>query len=240
MIECQCGACGHEFIAEPVGGHRLICGDAGDGPTHEQVIGGETINLVLSDPPYGVGVKYSEFFDGEEETRELISRFMPLVLKWGRALITSGQRLMWDYPRPTWFLAWIHPAANAGGPWGFNCVNPILAYGADPYLGNRLGRRADYLMLAAGRKGEGDGHPVAKPLDVWKWVMERGSVHAGDNVLDPFMGSGTTILVAEQLGRRAFGIEIAPAYCDISVMRWQKMTGRIAVKSTYVAEVQMS
>ena len=51
----------------------------------------------------------------------------------------------------------------------------------------------------------------------------------GDLVLDPFVGSGTTIIAAERIGRRARAIEIDPHYCDVAIRRWQEFTGDQAV-----------
>jgi DNA modification methylase len=48
-------------------------------------------------------------------------------------------------------------------------------------------------------------------------------------VFDPFLGSGTTLIAAEQLGRKCYGMEISPAYCDVIVKRWQNLTGKKAV-----------
>lgn len=58
----------------------------------------------------------------------------------------------------------------------------------------------------------------------------------GELVLDPFMGSGTTLLAAEKSGRIAAGIELDPAYVDVCIRRWQEMTGKVAVQ----AETQRS
>lgn len=57
----------------------------------------------------------------------------------------------------------------------------------------------------------------------------RDCTRRGDSVLDPFMGSGTTILAAERVGRRAFGMEIDPLYVDVAIRRWQAFTGKDAV-----------
>jgi len=65
---------------------------------------------------------------------------------------------------------------------------------------------------------EMDGHPTPKP----RWLMERivrASSNAGDTVLDPFMGSGTTLVAAKNLGRKAIGIEIEERYCEIAAER---------------------
>ena len=55
------------------------------------------------------------------------------------------------------------------------------------------------------------------------------TLRRGDIVLDPFMGSGTTILAAEKVGRRAYGIEIDPLYTDVAIRRWQEFTKRDAI-----------
>ena len=59
--------------------------------------------------------------------------------------------------------------------------------------------------------------------------MERGSLNAGDLVLDPFTGSGTTIIAAEKLGRRCAAVELSPEYVDVALIRWSKFTGRAAL-----------
>ena len=52
--------------------------------------------------------------------------------------------------------------------------------------------------------------------------------HDAESVYDPFLGSGTTLIAAEQLNRKCYGMEISPAYCDVVVARWEKLTGRKA------------
>jgi len=66
-------------------------------------------------------------------------------------------------------------------------------------------------------------------MPIWEWLMQRGSVHEGDIVLDPFVGSGTTIIAAEKLNRRCYAMEIEPRYVDVCIRRWEAFTGRKAV-----------
>lgn len=63
-------------------------------------------------------------------------------------------------------------------------------------------------------------------------IRELRRVPAGerDSVYDPFLGSGTTLIAAEQLERRCYGLEIEPRYCDVIVERWQNLTGKKAVR----------
>lgn len=70
-------------------------------------------------------------------------------------------------------------------------------------------------------------HPTPKPIEVFAIPM-RQHTRPGDVCYEPFSGSGTQIVAAEQLGRRCFSIEISPVYVDVAVRRWQKLTGQAA------------
>jgi DNA modification methylase len=80
----------------------------------------------------------------------------------------------------------------------------------------------------AGRLDDLVIHPTVKPVALVADAM-RDCSRRGDIVLDPFLGSGTTIIAAERVGRRGFGLEIDPAYVDVVVRRWQAYTGRDAI-----------
>jgi DNA modification methylase len=80
----------------------------------------------------------------------------------------------------------------------------------------------------AGRMDDLGVHPTVKPVALVADAM-RDCSRRGDIVLDLFMGSGTTIMAAERVGRRGYGLEIDPLYVDVAVRRWQAYTGRDAV-----------
>jgi DNA modification methylase len=80
----------------------------------------------------------------------------------------------------------------------------------------------------AGRMADLAAHPTVKPVALVADAI-RDASRRGDIVLDPFMGVGTTILAAERIGRRAYGIEIDPLYVDAAIRRWQAVTKRDAV-----------
>ena len=71
-------------------------------------------------------------------------------------------------------------------------------------------------------------HPTVKPVALVADVLLDAS-HRGEVVLDPFLGSGTTVLAAEATGRIAYGIELEPRYVDTAILRWQRKTGQTAV-----------
>lgn len=176
------------------------------------------VDLVLTDPPYGVGEDYASFEDSKANLAELVSEFIPMALTSStRSLITPGNSNQRLYPQPTWTLAWVTPAGAGANPWGFTCWQPILAYGPDPYLADALGSRPDIIIHT--ETSEQNGHPCPKPIGLWKKILLRGSIKETDLILDPFMGSGTTLRAAKDLGRRAIGIEIEERYCEIASRR---------------------
>ena len=106
------------------------------------------------------------------------------------------------------------PAAATHGPWGLTIFQPVLYYGKD----FRAGKSA----LPTGRQvtemAEKNGHPCPKPIGAWRWLAAKVA-QQGETLVDPFMGSGTTLRAAKDLGLRAVGIEIEERYCEIAAKR---------------------
>lgn len=230
-----------ELPADPVtkpgdvwqlGKHRLMCGDSTSADDVQKLVGGMKFDLMITDPPYGLGDSttakndYDMYDDTRENLRRIIVHFLPLYTPYvNRTVITPGNRNQHLYPHPDWVMAWFVPAGTGRGPWGFICWQPILCYGKDPRLEASQGCYPDALVhTEAAVKCD---HPCPKPLGFWKWLMERASAQSGA-VVDPFMGSGTTLLIAEELGRVSYGMELSPAYCDLAIQRWEQLTGKKA------------
>lgn len=77
------------------------------------------------------------------------------------------------------------------------------------------------MLQQPGKPKESRYHPTQKPLEVMAWAVQRAG---GESVLDPFMGSGTTLRAAKDLGREAIGIEISERYCEIAANRLRQQT----------------
>jgi site-specific DNA-methyltransferase (adenine-specific) len=97
---------------------------------------------------------------------------------------------------------------------GFTTMQPILYYGKD----YRAGKGALPSGKAVTEASEKNGHPCPKPIGAWSWLLDKVS-QEGETVVDPFMGSGTTLRAAKDLGRKAIGIEISEEYCEIAATR---------------------
>jgi DNA modification methylase len=84
-----------------------------------------------------------------------------------------------------------------------------------------------YLVKTAGKQTDSGGHPTAKPVDVVCNLI----AHTAGTIYEPFCGSGSTLIAAEQLGRRrCFAVEITPTYVQMTIDRWEAFTGLKAVK----------
>jgi hypothetical protein len=91
------------------------------------------------------------------------------------------------------------------------------------------GTVANVIRIDPGQNVFSDEHKAVFPVDLPIWVM-RELCTAASSVIDPFCGTGTTMIAAEQLGRTCYGIDVDPVYCQITIDRWEAFTGQKAVK----------
>ena len=203
---------------------------------------GRRFQTVLTDPPYGVSLGeksrsghtslerqnrgmtrhgndgYTQF----DDTREYVQDVVVPVVEACRAVsdrvaVTPGTHNTWLYPEPEAIMAIHYPAGAGRGRWRtFNCWSPVLCYGKSPQHAGSYPN-----VFTTTESAEANGHPCPKPERLWRTLLARFS-RPGDLVLDPFMGSGTTLRVAKDLGMSAIGIEIEERYCEIAAKRLQQ------------------
>jgi DNA methylase len=105
---------------------------------------------------------------------------------------------------------------------------PNLFLGTD-HTQSTIWRAPSPKMIMGGSKEEKFDHPAQKPV-LLSEIPIRNHTEVGESVYDPFLGSGTTLIAAETLGRRCYGMEIDPKYAQVIIERWQAFTGKTAVK----------
>ena len=198
-----------------------------------------SVGLVLTDPPYSEYTHENALTGGYSDSQKLID-FAPISIDDLREIwATVGQKATkWSIA----FMAWEHIAdfyQNTPGGWRFvrfgvwnkpNCTPQFT--GDRPAQGwegicilHRLGGRMKW--NGGGHRAvwtcnkEIGAHPTTKPLQLVSELMGLFS-NGGDLVLDPFMGSGTTLRAAKDLGRRAIGIELEERYCEIAAKRLEQ------------------
>lgn len=184
-------------------------------------------DLVLTDPPYGINlgehggasetrsgllVKKGGYDDSVEDfDTNVVPAIKEAIRVSKRAMVFCVPPNMWKLPPPDAIGGIYLSAALGRNKWGWSSFVHCLLYGVAPEL--NLGAKAT--GIASNARAEKYDHPVIKPLEWIKWAMDLGSVE-GETILDPFMGSGTTLVAAKYLNRNATGIEISPKYCEIA------------------------
>lgn len=127
-----------------------------------------------------------------------------------RAIVFPGIRMMFEYPKP-YDIGCVYCPSGAGlGRWGFVVMHPILFYGK----GLPQSRMGPSGFQSFETSPELD-HPCPKPIGWMAWSVNKCS-QANDIILDPFAGSGTTLVAAKNAGRRYIGIELESRYCEIA------------------------
>lgn len=178
-------------------------------------------DVLVTDPPYGVSfsgkvtkwTKGAEGYttdDNAEIGPEVVKMALPLV---ERGAVFTGNRNLVRYPEPHDIGSVFCPSGAGRGPWGFTLFNPILFYGKRPTTGMYPSS-----LMSFETAPSGVDHPCPKPTGWLKWLIGLVSVD-GEVVIDPFVGSGSTLVAARELNRRAIGIEIEEKYCEIAVQR---------------------
>jgi len=226
-----------------LGKHRIMCGDSTSADNVKTLLGGGVPHLMVTDPPYGVeydptrtssNAKKSgkvlnddradwreawALFPGEVAyvwhasmfTREVLESLevcgfeRRAMIVWAKDRFTLGRgHYHWRH-EPAWYV--------------------VKKGGTGHWCGDR---KQDTVWNIKAREDGGHGHGTQKPIECMRRPIENNSA-PGDSVYEPFSGSGTTIIAAEQTGRICYAMELSPAYVDVAIRRWQQFTGKQAI-----------
>ena len=217
-----------------LGNHRLFCGDATVITDVEKLMAGEKADMVFTDPPYGVelvkngmvgadfGVarkgKYKPVI-GDEKTSRIgfLLKLAPKCLIWGGnyfadQLPVSNSWVVWDKRSDSGI---VNTFADCELAWT-NYTRPTRIY---RQLWNGMIREDEH-----GKRF----HPTQKPIRLFVEILT--DTPKPKLILDPFGGSGSTLIACEKLGRRCYMMEIDEHYCDVIIKRWEEFTGKEAVR----------
>jgi len=187
------------------------------------------VDFCLTDPPYGLGLGTANnptrdathlgkagYLSYEDTYERFIAGIVPRL---NQARSRARCSAVWTGPhiheqaKPDAIGGVWCPSATGRTPWGSKNFLPVLFYGIPPAAGQHRP-----MVIRSTAISDGDDHPTIKPLEWVRWLVLLGSKE-GDLILDPFMGSGTSLRAAKDLGRRAIGIEIEEKYCEIAARR---------------------
>jgi len=245
-IECTCDHCGHTFRAAPKVKHRLLCGDATKPEDVARVMDGERATMMVTDPPWNVAIggdnnprhrqreglandnlsaeDFQGFLDGFiAAVRPFIDGDVYCVLgasEWPRLDATlRSHGFHWSAT-----IIWVKDIFVLGRSKYHRRYEPLW-YGWHTEAKSSFTNRRDLDdVWEIARPKVSEEHPTMKPVELIARAIANSS-RPEAVVIEPFSGSGTTIIAAEQLGRRCFAIELSPQYVQVALERWATLTG---------------
>lgn len=223
-----------------LGNHRLLCGDATKIEDVEKLMDGKKADMVFTDPPYGISIvggsksfgtvgggkivkanTYSNII-GDETTQTAIDSYnicvslqIPVLIFWG------GNHYSSNLPDSSCWIVW--DKNNTG-----NFADAELAW-TNQKTAVRIFKHTWNGLIKESERREKRCHPTQKPIALAEWCFNK----YGENckiVLDLFGGSGSTLIACEKTNRHCYMMELDPIYCDVIIERWEKATGKKAIR----------
>lgn len=228
-----------------LGRHRIMCGNSSLPETLNALLGEETkIDLLLTDPPYNVDyegktaekLKIKDDDMSDDDYRSMLAKCFKNA---NRFMKPGASFYIWFADKKSF---WVHGAILDTG-WEVRqmpvWVKDSMVLGRNHYqfkhepcyYGWKEGAASKFVedrtlttVWEFERPKRSLEHPTMKPVPLWTFILNNSS-SKGDNVLDLFGGSGTTIIACEEVGRNAYCVEKDPHYVDVDVKRYLRYTG---------------
>ena len=232
-----------------MGRHRLMCGDSTKAQDIERLLGSTKVDLYLSDPPYNVAYEgatkdkltiQNDNMDDASFLQFLMDAFSmaQTAMKPGAAFYiwhaeTEGLNFRIACEKNglkvRQCLIWAKNSLVPGRS-DYQWKHEPCLYGWKEGAAHKwYSDRKQTTILEFNKPLRNGEHPTMKPVDLFAYQIQN-STKKGDSVLDSFGGSGTTLIACENLGRKAYVMELDPRYCDVIIKRWQDLTGLEAVR----------
>ena len=232
-----------------LGDHRLYCGDATKKEDVDLLMDGQKADMVFTDPPYGVNYEGGHFHSGDvkikrkrekllnDDNAEIYDKFLSAIIPF-----VDGAIYTWFADSKGYdvynaiinnnceihaLIIWHKTNAT------YSAMNAQYKQRHEPCLyfkpkGKTLkwcGKSTENTIWELKTDGKNKLHPTQKPIEL---AIKAISNHKANNILDVFLGSGSTLIACEKTNRKCYGMEIDPHYCDVIVKRWEEFTGKKA------------
>ena len=223
-----------------LGKHRLMCGDSTSIDAVDKLLNGAKIDLVFTDPPYGVEYQSNmrtktQKFDMLKNDDEFLD-IAPVI-----DATTKGWVFVWtswkvqhkwiqlfeSFGYPSNIVIWHKPGGGIGDlkkTFVSDYEVALVWHRGAELCGKRIGS----VWKVAKDGASTYVHPTQKPVELSEEAIDKTTKN-GASVLDLFGGSGSTLIGCEKTNRKAYLMELDPKYCDVIINRWQTLTGKDAV-----------
>jgi DNA modification methylase len=219
-----------------LGNHRLVCGDSTSTDCVDKLLNGSKVDLVHTDPPYGINEKGDRSKRGGITQGNKLADFKDDTVQY--AIDAFNICAAMNIPRQVWWGAnyYAHhvPQTNNWFVWDKRVEDKQkdtqsdceLAWVKSKWSSVRIFRHLWKGLIKDSERGQRRVHPTQKPVALVEWVFDYYKDLS--TVLDLFGGSGSTLIAAEKKNIKAFIMELEPTYTDVILKRWQDFTGNKA------------
>lgn len=235
-----------------LGQHRLLCGDCTKKENVELLMNNEKADMVFTDPPYGVNYtkKNKEIFNNKNYTeiknddlaiedislnvwkptfkniyeiaKDDCSFYMTMPQGGDQMMMMMMMKELWQVKHE---LIWLKESpVFSMGRLDYDYQHEPIMYGwknKHNFYGKGKYNKSIWEIKREGNKL----HPTTKPVELIENAL-LNSTNINNNIIDPFGGSGSTLIACEKLNRKCFMMEIDPHYCDVIIKRWEQYTGK--------------
>lgn len=224
-----------------LGKHRVICGDSTKSETYDQLLGDKKANLVVTDPPYNVDVKETagKILNDNMSDGDFYQFLLSMFTQVENHMETDAS--IYVFHADTEGLNFRKAFKDAGFYLSGCCIwkKNSLVLGRSPYQWQHepclygwkkkgkhqwFSDRKQTTIWEYDRPKSSKDHPTMKPIQLMAYPIQNSSMR-GTVVLDPFLGSGSTLIAADQTGRVCYGIELDEKFVDVIVKRYIEVTG---------------
>jgi DNA modification methylase len=219
-----------------IGEHRLLCGDSTNPEHIDKLMNGRKADLVLTDPPYGIGYEYDKHKDNDSDVNAQLVSDVFALHQCGKVWTPGLMNLARDISRfgNTKVAVWFKKFAQAGnGVGGASTWEPILIL--DPPK-KKLDNDVIELMVEKEElhgKSLREFHSCPKPVKLYGQLVEAFT-ELNHLVFEPFCGSGTTMIASHQMKRTCYAMEMSEKYCQVIVDRMKKLDDSLIIKKNGV------
>lgn len=224
-----------------LGNHRLMCGDSTSIDAVEKLLNGEKVDMVYTDPPYGINEETDRAFAsrtrkckgntfnkiiGDDSIDTALSVFSIVDSLSDTICYWGGNYYAHKLPPSSCWVVWDKRVEENQRDMNSDCE---LAYVKHPKKQSvRIFRHLWKGMIKGSENGQARIHPTQKPITLAEWCFEELNKES-KTILDLFGGSGSTLIACEKTNRKCFMMELDPHYCQVIIERWEKYTGKKAV-----------
>ncbi|MBA3689038.1 MAG: DNA modification methylase [Chloroflexi bacterium] len=237
--------------------HLLLCGDATKPEDVARLLGDDRPAMAFTDPPYNVDLGHHGGHQAGRRRRTITNdalspeAWATFIHAWAALLVAATDGAIYVAMSSREWPTVAGALAEGGGHW-----SDTIIWQKDRFVPGRADYQRSYEPIWYGWR-QGEKHywagsrdqsdvwqiprpadaplaPVMKPLALMERAIANSS-RPGDRILDVFLGSGSTLIAADRLGRRCLALELEPVLVDVALRRWERFTNRVAVLADRIA-----